>query len=111
MQTTSLWRNIIRFVFLVLLQGIALEHISLPGNLHWILYPLFVVLLPLQTPAVAVLLASFAAGFCVAELKEALPLVKFGKPVQILGAVLDYEIPAVVANHIILGITDVEVAK
>ena len=65
MQTTSLWRNIIRFVFLVLLQGIALEHISLPGNLHWILYPLFVVLLPLQTPAVAVLLASFAAGFCV----------------------------------------------
>lgn len=65
MQTTSLWRNIIRFVFLVLLQGIALEHISLPGNLHWILYPVFVVLLPLQTPAVAVLLASFAAGFCV----------------------------------------------
>ena len=52
-----------------------------------------------------------AAGFCVAELKEALPLVKFGKPVQILGAVLDYEIPAAVANHIILGITDVEVAK
>ena len=52
-----------------------------------------------------------AAGFCVAELKEALPLVKFGKPVQILGAVLDYEIPAAVANHIVLGITDVEVAK
>ena len=44
-------------------------------------------------------------------MKEALPLVKFGKPVQILGAVLDYEIPAAVANHIILGITDVEVAK
>ena len=47
-----------------------------------------------------------AAGFCVAELKEALPLVKFGKPVQILGAVLDYEIPAAVANHIILGILE-----
>ena len=52
-----------------------------------------------------------AAGFCVAELKEALPLVRFGKPVQILGGVLDYEIPAAVANHIVLGITDVEVAK
>ena len=52
-----------------------------------------------------------AAGFCVAELKEALPLVRFGKPVQILGGVLDYEIPAAVANHIILGITNVEVAK
>ena len=52
-----------------------------------------------------------AAGFCVAELKEALPLVKFGKPVQILGAVLDYEIPPAVRNHIILGITDVETAK
>ena len=52
-----------------------------------------------------------AAGFCVAELKEALPLVKFGKPVQILGAVLDYEIPPAVENHIILGITDIETAK
>ena len=52
-----------------------------------------------------------AAGFCVAELKEALPLVKFGKPVQILGAVLDYEIAPAVANHIILGITDVNIAR
>ena len=52
-----------------------------------------------------------AAGFCVAELKEALPLVKFGKPVQILGAVLDYEIAPAVANHVILGITDVNIAR
>ena len=52
-----------------------------------------------------------AAGFCVAELKEALPLVRFGKPVQILGGVLDYEIPDAVANGVILGITDMETAK
>lgn len=52
-----------------------------------------------------------AAGFCVAELKEALPLIRFGKPVQILGGVLDYEIPEAVAHGIILGITDMETAK
>lgn len=51
------------------------------------------------------------AGFCVAELKEALSLVEFGKPVQILGGVLDYEIPDAVANGIILGITDYSTAK
>lgn len=52
-----------------------------------------------------------AAGFCVAELKEALPLVKFGKPVQILGGVFDYEIPDAVANGLVLGITDWETAE
>ncbi len=52
-----------------------------------------------------------AAGFCVAELKEALPLVKFGKPVQILGGVFDYEIPEAVANGLVLGITDWETAE
>ena len=61
----SLWSNIIRFVFLVAVQGLVLEHIRLPGNLHWMVYPLFVVLLPLQMPAVTLLLSSFAAGFCV----------------------------------------------
>lgn len=52
-----------------------------------------------------------AAGFCVAELKEALPLVKFGKPVQILGCVFDYELEEAVRNHIIVAVTDLESAK
>jgi len=51
------------------------------------------------------------AGFCVAELKEALPLIPFGKPIQILGGILDFEIPPAVENGIILGITDVETAR
>ena len=52
-----------------------------------------------------------ADGFCVADLHEALPLLPFGKPVQILGSVLDFEIPEIVANGIIVGITDLETAK
>ena len=52
-----------------------------------------------------------AAGFGVAELKEAVQLVELGKPVQILGGALDYEIPEAVKYGIILGITDIETAK
>jgi len=51
------------------------------------------------------------SGFGVAELKEALPLVGLGKPVQILGGLLDYELPEAVANGIITGITDIETAR
>ena len=65
MQRTSLWTNLIRFVFLVLLQGIALEHVNLQGGLHWIAYPVFIVLLPLQMLPVALLVSSFVAGACV----------------------------------------------
>ncbi len=52
-----------------------------------------------------------AAGFCTADLKEALALKPLGKPVQILGGVLDFERAEAVANGIILGITDLEAAK
>lgn len=52
-----------------------------------------------------------AAGFCAADLKEALELKTLGKPVQILGGVLDFELSDAVANGIILGITDPECAK
>lgn len=63
------------------------------------------------TPIAERLNRAGVAGFCVAELKEALPLVKFGKPIQILGGILDYEIPPAVENGIILGITDYATAK
>ena len=52
-----------------------------------------------------------AVGFCTADLNEALALKHFGKPVQILGGVLDFELADAVANDIILGITDLDSAK
>ncbi len=58
--------NIIRFVVLLLLQGLFLKRISDGWDgwfyVHVILYPLFILLLPLRTPRVAVLLLSFALG-------------------------------------------------
>ncbi|MCM1041995.1 MAG: hypothetical protein NC324_04450 [Bacteroides sp.] len=62
---TSIWKNLIRFVFLILLQGMVLEHIDLPGNLHCMVYPIAILLLPLQTSAVVVLLLGFVSGLCV----------------------------------------------
>lgn len=52
-----------------------------------------------------------AAGFCAATLEEALVLKTFGKPVMILGGVLDSELGEAVANDIILGITDLNCAR
>lgn len=68
---TSVWKNLIRFVFLILLQGMVLEHIDLPGNLHCMVYPVAILLLPLQTSATVVLLCSFTAGLCVDLLCQA----------------------------------------
>ena len=62
-------------------------------------------------PIAEVLLNAGAAGFCAATLEEALFLKSFGKPVQILGGVLDSEREAAVANGLILGITDLDCAK
>ena len=62
-------------------------------------------------PIAEVLLNAGAAGFCAATLEEALFLKRFGKPVQILGSVLDSEREAAVANGLILGITDLDCAK
>ena len=53
---------------------------------------------------IAECLAGSAAGFCAATLEEALELKSFGKPVMILGSVLDSELSEAVANDIILGI-------
>ena len=62
-------------------------------------------------PVAECLLESGADGFCVAELREALQLQKYGKPVQILGGLLDFELEEAVKNHFILGITDYKTAK
>ncbi len=62
---SAFWKNLIRFLFLILLQGMVLEHIDLPGHLHLMVIPLFILLLPMQLPAVPLLLLSFLSGFCV----------------------------------------------
>lgn len=62
---TNIWKNLIRFVFLILLQGLLLEHIDLPGSLHCIVYPLAILLLPFQASASVTLLSAFTAGLCV----------------------------------------------
>ena len=62
-------------------------------------------------PIADCLLHAGAAGFCTATLEEALMLKGRGKPVQILGGVLDFERPEAVSAGIILGITDMECAK
>ncbi|MDE6494246.1 MAG: hypothetical protein K2O66_04535 [Bacteroidales bacterium] len=61
----AFWKNLIRFLFLVLLQGMVLEHIELPGHLHLMVVPVFILLLPLQLPAVPLLILGFLSGFCV----------------------------------------------
>ncbi len=50
-------------------------------------------------------------GFCVATCAEGLELLKYEKPVQILGAVMEEELPAAVKHGFILGITDQETAE
>lgn len=52
-----------------------------------------------------------AAGLCVATWQEASELLKYDLPIQILGAVFDFELPHAVVNNAILGITDLETAE
>lgn len=57
------------------------------------------------------LIEAGAASFAVAELKEALELLPFGKPVAIIGALLDDEVPEVVEKGIIAPISNLAIAK
>lgn len=52
-----------------------------------------------------------AARFGVADLHEALQIVDLGKPVQILGAILNSEIAEALEHDIILPVTDLEIAQ
>ena len=54
-----------RFVFLVLLQGLILNNVDLFGFINPNLYILFILLLPIETNAVAVLGLSLVFGLCV----------------------------------------------
>lgn len=58
-------RNIIRFVFLVLLQVFILNNINFRGYLDPYLYVLFILILPFSTPGWLLLVSSFLIGFFV----------------------------------------------
>lgn len=66
----------------------------------------------LGAPAIAAALAKAGvARFGVAEPYEALALAPLGLPVQILGAILPEELPAMVAAGIVLPVTDLPAAR
>lgn len=61
--------NSVRFIVLVLLQGLILKRIEFGGfffeHIHILLYPLFILLLPLRTPTTLVIGLSFLLGISV----------------------------------------------
>lgn len=57
--------SIIRFFVLILLQGIILHNIENTTNIHFIVYPLFILLLPFETPHWLVLLVAFVNGILI----------------------------------------------
>lgn len=68
MNSTTI-QNAVRFVFLLMVQVIILRRLSLdfPGfpYLNVLIYPLFILLLPLRTPRWAQFLLAFSLGMCV----------------------------------------------
>jgi rod shape-determining protein MreD len=61
----SLTRNIGRFILLVLIQVLILNHIEFSGFINPYLYVLFILLLPLETPKWLLLASSFLLGLSV----------------------------------------------
>lgn len=61
--------NALRFIGLLLFQGLILRRMELNGGwwdyIHILLYPLFIILLPLRTPRTLAVAASFALGILV----------------------------------------------
>lgn len=58
-------KNIIRFIFLVLLQVIILNKINLGGYINPYLYVLFIILLPFETPIWLLLICGFLIGLTI----------------------------------------------
>jgi hypothetical protein len=58
-------KNIIRFVLLVLLQVLILNHVSLGGYVNPYLYILFILWLPFSTERWVLLISAFLLGFAV----------------------------------------------
>lgn len=62
---TLLGKNIVRFIFLVLLQGLVLAHIPLPLHLQLFVSVLFILFMPFGLRAWMTLLFGFLCGLCV----------------------------------------------
>ncbi len=58
-------RNSMRFVFLVLLQGLVLNQIDLGGYLNPYLYLMFLLMLPFETPKWLLLILGFVTGIVI----------------------------------------------
>lgn len=58
-------RNIIRFIFLVLLQVLILNNINLGGYINPYLYVLFILMLPFETPKWLLLISAFLLGLSI----------------------------------------------
>ena len=59
-----LFKNILRFIFLVLLQVIILNKIQFSGFINPYLYVIFILMLPFDTPAWILITSAFFLGLC-----------------------------------------------
>jgi len=62
---STLFKNIIRFVLLVILQVLVLNNINLGGYVNPFLYIFFVLMLPFETPGWLLLFSSFFLGLSI----------------------------------------------
>ncbi len=58
-------QNVVRFLILVLLQALVFNNIEISGYIIPYIYILFIILLPFETSAAAMLLWGFALGFSI----------------------------------------------
>lgn len=67
--SSTVFANGIRFIVLVLVQGLLLKRVEFGGEffeyIHILIYPLFILLLPLRTPTTLVIGLSFLIGISV----------------------------------------------
>ena len=61
----KVFNNLKRFLFLILLQVIVLNHVQWSGFVNPYIYILFILMLPMETPKWAVLLMGFATGLII----------------------------------------------
>lgn len=57
--------NLLRFIILTLVQVMVLDHIHLHGLFNPYIYPLFILMLPIETPAWLVLVLGFFSGWTI----------------------------------------------
>src|SRR2546425_1254488 len=61
----KIYNNLLRFLFLILLQVVILNHVQWSGYVNPYVYILFIMLLPLETPKWAVLFLGLVTGLAI----------------------------------------------